>query len=104
MGDRTTRKKSLHEAAHKVDVESRADGDGDDDVRAGKRPFQKPSLNMAAHKLGYWSPADDHEEESEAEQRRRFAALEDTQRDVIAHAGRAVLALGALGVVYGDIG
>ena len=25
-------------------------------------------------------------------------------RDVVAHAGRAVLVLGALGVVYGDIG
>jgi KUP system potassium uptake protein len=44
-----------------------------------------------------------HEEESEAT-RRRFEALADSQRDVIAQAGRAVLALGALGVVYGDIG
>ena len=41
--------------------------------------------------------------ESEAV-RRRFEALDDSERDVIAHAGRAVLALGALGVVYGDIG
>jgi KUP system potassium uptake protein len=104
MTDRSTPRKTLHEAAHKVDLEGRADGDGDDDVRSSKRPFQKPSLNMAAHKLGYWSPDDDDEGEPEAEQRRRFAALEDTQRDVIAHAGRAVLALGALGVVYGDIG
>ena len=44
-----------------------------------------------------------HEQESEAT-RRRFEALADSQRDVIAHAGRAVLTLGALGVVYGDIG
>ncbi len=29
---------------------------------------------------------------------------EEAQHDVVAHAGRAVLALGALGVVYGDIG
>ena len=36
--------------------------------------------------------------------RRRFAALEDSQRDVIAEAGLGVLTLGALGVVYGDIG
>ncbi len=36
--------------------------------------------------------------------RRRFDALADTQRDVVADAGKAVLALGALGVVYGDIG
>ena len=104
MADRSTRRKTLHEAAHKVDLEGRADGDGEDDVRASKRPFQKPSLNMAAHKLGYWSPDDDDDGESEAEQRRRFAALEDSQRDVVAHAGKAVLALGALGIVYGDIG
>src|SRR5581483_7882004 len=38
------------------------------------------------------------------EARRRFDALADLDRDVIARAGRAVLALGALGVVYGDIG
>jgi KUP system potassium uptake protein len=44
-----------------------------------------------------------HEAESEAT-RKRFEALADSNRDVIAHAGRAVLALGALGVVYGDIG
>ena len=60
---------------------------------------------MAAHKLGYWAPDDD---DDEAHRRpssgRRFAALEDSQRDVITHAGKAVLALGALGVVYGDIG
>ena len=61
---------------------------------------------MAAHKLGYWAPPDstsDDEDGSEAA-RKRFEALADSQRDVIAHAGRAVLALGALGVVYGDIG
>src|SRR5437764_758200 len=31
-------------------------------------------------------------------------AASDDQRDVVAHAGRLVLALAALGVVYGDIG
>jgi KUP system potassium uptake protein len=102
MADRTTRRRTLHEAAHKVDLEAAVEDE--DDVRASKRPFQKPSLNMAAHKLGYWAPDEDHEDESEAAQRQRFAALADTQRDVIAHASKAVLALGALGVVYGDIG
>jgi KUP system potassium uptake protein len=102
MADRSTRRKTLHEAAHKVDLEGHADGD--DDVRASKRPFQKSSLNMAAHKLGYWAPDDEQEGESEAARTRRFEALSDSQRDVIAHASRAVLALGALGVVYGDIG
>ena len=36
--------------------------------------------------------------------RKRFQALADTERDVVADAGKAVLALGALGIVYGDIG
>ncbi len=75
------------------------------DTRPG-RAAHKPSFNMAAHKLGYWapptpSPAD---LEDKTATRRRFEALADSQRDVIAHAGRAVLVLGALGVVYGDIG
>ena len=63
------------------------------------------SLHEAAHKLGYVAPpaASAHAEESEAT-RKRFEALADSNRDVIAHAGRAVLALGALGVVYGDLG
>ncbi len=103
MADPPTRRRTLHEAAHKVDLESPVDGD-EDDIRESKRPFSKPSFNMAAHKLGYWAPDDDHEDEDEAARRKRFAALEDSQRDVIAHAGKAVLALGALGVVYGDIG
>src|SRR5690348_805443 len=66
---------------------------------------ERRSFNEAAHKLGYRVPptVSAQQQESEAA-RRRFEALADSQRDVIAHAGRAVLALGALGVVYGDIG
>jgi len=66
----------------------------------------RQSFNMAAHKLGYWVPPASPEangKDPEAVQR-RFEALADSRRDVIAHAGRAVLVLGALGVVYGDIG
>ncbi len=76
---------------------------------AGKTPpwssaARKRSLHEAAHKLGYVGPGGQRlAEESEAT-RKRFEALEDSNRDVIAHAGRAVLVLGALGVVYGDIG
>jgi KUP system potassium uptake protein len=103
MADPPTRRRTLHEAAHKVDLESPVDGD-EDDIRESKRPFSKPSFNMAAHKLGYWAPDDDHEDADEAARRQRFNALADSQRDVVAHAGKAVLALGALGVVYGDIG
>ena len=102
MADSPTRRRTLHEAAHKVEPERAAEDE--DGIRESKRPFQKPSFNMAAHKLGYWAPDDDHEDEDEAARRQRFAALEDSQHDVIAHAGKAVLALGALGVVYGDIG
>jgi KUP system potassium uptake protein len=36
--------------------------------------------------------------------RDRFEALADSQRDVITNVGRGALTLGALGVVYGDIG
>ena len=102
MADRPTRRRTLHEAAHKVDLEAPEDGDGE--VRESKRPVQKSSFNMAAHKLGFWAPDDDHEDESDTARNQRFAALEDSQRDVVTHASKAVLALGALGIVYGDIG
>ncbi|HEY2657080.1 MAG TPA: KUP/HAK/KT family potassium transporter [Solirubrobacteraceae bacterium] len=63
------------------------------------------SFNEAAHKLDYVAPPapSAHEQESQAT-RKRFEALADSNRDVVTHAGRAVLALGALGVVYGDLG
>jgi KUP system potassium uptake protein len=66
---------------------------------------RKRSLHEAAHKIGYVSPSAGSAlaEESEAT-RKRFEALADDNRDVIAHGGRAILALGALGVVYGDLG
>jgi KUP system potassium uptake protein len=62
-------------------------------------PGRRRSLNEAAHKLDRWwlSPA-------ALRQRPRPAGAVDDERDVVAHAARAVLALGALGVVYGDIG
>jgi KUP system potassium uptake protein len=91
-------RRTLHEAAHKL--EAKRGGAIAVPAPNGKRVF-----NEAAHKLGYWAPPapDATEIESEAT-RKRFAALADYDRDVIAHAGRAVLVLGALGVVYGDIG
>ncbi len=66
---------------------------------------RKRSLHEAAHKIGYVAPQPGSAlaEESEAT-RKRFEALADDNRDVIANAGRAVLVLGALGIVYGDIG
>src|SRR3954453_9266902 len=100
-GPRTRR--TLNEAAHKLEVRA-----GEDiAVRVPNRrpPGQKRIFNEAAHKLGYWAPPapDSRATESEAS-RKRFEALADHDRDVVAEAGRAVLVLGALGVVYGDIG
>lgn len=96
--------RTLHEAAHKTGIEA-ASPQPEAKVRTAKPPGRHRTLNESAHKLGYWRPeisprADDDSEEA----RRRFDALADQDRDVVAHAGRAVLVLGALGVVYGDIG
>jgi KUP system potassium uptake protein len=96
-------RRTLHEAAHKLEVKA------GEDIAAraanGKPPAHKRVFNEAAHKLGYWAPPtpDTTEIESDAA-RKRFAALADYDCDVIAHATRAVLVLGALGIVYGDIG
>jgi KUP system potassium uptake protein len=64
---------------------------------SGRTP--RKSLHEAAHKLDRWwvSPA-------ALRERPRPPGAVDDERDVVAHAARAVLALGALGVVYGDIG
>ncbi|HWE09952.1 MAG TPA: KUP/HAK/KT family potassium transporter [Solirubrobacteraceae bacterium] len=65
-------------------------------------PRVKRNFNEAAHKLGHWpvrpAPAKDTGP-SEA-----IKAAANEERDVVAHAGRLVLALGALGIVYGDLG
>jgi KUP system potassium uptake protein len=90
------RRRSLHEAAHKLGPEAR-DGDGSSPAGPGPRR----NFNEAAHKLGYWqvSPA-----APRTKGRATTVAADDQERDIVAHAGRLVLALGALGVVYGDIG
>ena len=99
----SSHKRTYHEAAHKAAEREVAVGAGDG-VRGGHRPPQKRTFYEAAHKLGYWAPAESAYEEESEETHRRFEALKDVDRDVVAHAGKAVLALGALGVVYGDIG
>jgi KUP system potassium uptake protein len=62
----------------------------------------KRNFNEAAHKLGYWpvTPSPRKERAPSAE----LQAAGDDSRDVIAHAGTAILGLGALGIVYGDLG
>lgn len=88
-------RRSLHEAAHKATPTTRS---RNGEVMPGgvRRTF-----NEAAHKLSYWpvSPA----KPTRVNGRPAVAAV-DQERDVVAHAGRIVLALGALGVVYGDLG
>jgi KUP system potassium uptake protein len=102
-GNGSPGRRSLHEAAHKVGVKAPIETNGK--VRTARRPLQKRSFHEAAHKLGYFRPpAPSEKEEDSAAVRRRFEALADVNRDVVADAGRAALALGALGVVYGDIG
>jgi KUP system potassium uptake protein len=88
----------LHETAHMLEAEARTPV-----ARPASKSGVRRSFNEAAHKLGYWPvrPA------PRPEDGRPSAALQaagDDQRDVVAHAPRAVLALGALGIVYGDIG
>ncbi len=61
------------------------------------------NFNEAGHKLGYWpvrpAPLADGTTPSQA-----LRDAGDDQRDVVAHASPAVLGLGALGIVYGDLG
>lgn len=56
---------------------------------------------MAAHKLGYWPAASTLPRTAE---RAGVASKPDPERDVVVQGSRLVLALGALGVVFGDIG
>ena len=72
------------------------------DGRPAAKPSSRRSFNEAAHKLGHWPvrPAPLEEPPEGAPPRPR----DDDHRDVVAHASRLVLALGALGIVYGDLG
>ena len=85
--------KSLHEAGHKAGVAAHE--------RALSSRGPKRTFNEAAHKLGSWKVT------SEPVNPTRVGVeldAVDDERDVVAHAGQVVLALGALGVVYGDLG
>jgi KUP system potassium uptake protein len=87
------RHRSLHEAAHKLDAGTRQQAPAGSTV--------KRTLNEAAHKLSYLP---DRRRPEPMISRPSALSLADDDRDVIPHAGKLVLALGALGVVYGDIG
>jgi KUP system potassium uptake protein len=60
------------------------------------------SFHEAAHKLGYWPVAPVTPRDTGPSEKVRAAGADD--RDVVAHASKAVLAFGALGIVYGDLG
>jgi KUP system potassium uptake protein len=82
--------------------------EGEGDGEAVAAPARRRSFNEAAHKLPQrtrreldgWS----EEAEAELDSAGKSAVPGEGQTDVVAHATKAVLALGALGVVYGDIG
>jgi KUP system potassium uptake protein len=106
-------RRSLNEAAHKsaavtsTSTPSNGNGNGNGNRNGnGKSNGQVPtavrrSFNEAAHKLGYWpvTPVKAIERNGKVP-----IAAEDDDRDVVAHATKIVLALGALGVVFGDLG
>jgi KUP system potassium uptake protein len=90
------RRHSLHEAAHKVVVHDGTNG-------AAPKTGVRRSFNEAAHKLGEW-PVTPKPKQADSGPSARLRAASDDDRDVVAHAGKLVLALGAMGIVYGDIG
>jgi KUP system potassium uptake protein len=94
----STRKRTLHEGAHKLGTEDDQPTDDETPRRSGVRQ----NFNEAAHKLTYWPVAPvarKTKEDSDV-----IKAAHDDDRDVVAHASRLVLGLGALGIVFGDIG
>lgn len=93
--------RSLHEAGHKVARgPGISNGNGSNGHHAAEEAVKR-TFNESAHKLGYWQVTPEPKRAVDGTD--RFAASED-ERDVVAHAGKLVLALGALGVVYGDLG
>src|SRR3954471_5776056 len=82
------------------------DNGADHPILVARRPEGRRALHEAAHKLDepllpLPNPDRFHADEQAL---RGLDALADPERDVVAHARRTVLVLGALGVVYGDIG
>jgi KUP system potassium uptake protein len=90
------RGRSLHEAGHKLGPAQNAGGNN-----ARQNGAVRRTLNEAAHKLSYVPATAAH---ASGRNGKGKSLGEDHDRDVVAHAGKVVLALGALGVVYGDIG
>jgi len=88
---------TLGGSAGKVDGAKDRDGGTDGSKSATKRTF-----NEAAHKLGERPVKPAAPKDTGPSEAIRAASADE--RDVVAHAGKLVLAIGALGVVYGDLG
>ncbi len=93
-GDSSSPRSTLHEAAHKNGAVAVA--------AEAPAPGKTRSFNEAAHKLGDWPSH--HEQDEERHSAPKLPFTRDDNPDVIASAGRMALGLGALGVVFGDIG
>jgi KUP system potassium uptake protein len=92
----STRKRTLNESAHKLEPDDKPTDE------TPRRSGVRQNFNEAAHKLSYWPVAP--EERKAKEPSDVIKAAHDDDRDVVAHASRLVLGLGALGIVFGDIG
>ncbi|MEA2145230.1 MAG: system potassium uptake protein, partial [Solirubrobacteraceae bacterium] len=106
------RRRSLHEAAHSLheavqELSNEPNQGAGHPANATSAAPNGPSgvrrsFNEAAHKLGTWPLTT--VSSGNGDSHGAGPRTEDHERDVVAHAGRIVLALGALGIVYGDIG
>ena len=99
----TTDRRVLSEGAHKIDAPP-TDGTGVAAPVNGPKTGVKRNFNEAAHKLGYWPVTQEARSKKDTGPSAAIRAASDDERDVVAHAGKLVLALGALGIVYGDLG
>ncbi|HEY6526954.1 MAG TPA: potassium transporter Kup [Solirubrobacteraceae bacterium] len=99
----TADRRVLSEGAHKIDAPP-TDGAPVVPPANGPKAGVKRNFNEAAHKLGYWPVTAEARPKKDTGPSAAIRAASDDERDVVAHAGKLVLALGALGIVYGDLG
>jgi KUP system potassium uptake protein len=104
---RSARGEAAVKGRGKAGAKARGQGSGGSQAEAGENGASeaggKQSFNEAGHKLGYWPTRPERPSEP-GQPSEALRAASDDERDVSAHAGKLVLALGALGVVYGDLG
>ncbi|MGZ4313435.1 MAG: potassium transporter Kup [Solirubrobacteraceae bacterium] len=94
-------RRALSEGAHKIESPP-GDGAGTGHPADGAGPGVKRNFNEVAHKLGHWPVTQAPRKDTGPSAAIRAAS--DDERDVVAHAGKLILALGALGIVFGDLG